>query len=176
MIIEYAKKLPVNTRDKLLRKIAKKNSYIKTLDDAFKQAIDINKETSFVEAATGKYSDQTNTRIETQTQSQPELCPNFAQSQPELCPKSARSELNFARTFPELGLKSARSQPELCPNFARSQPELCPNFARSELNFARTFPELGLKSARSQPELCPNFARSQPELCPNFARSQPEVS
>ena len=66
VIIEYAKKLPVNTRDKLLRKIAKKNSYIKTLDDALKQAIDINKETSFVEAATGKYSDQTNTKIETQ--------------------------------------------------------------------------------------------------------------
>ena len=66
VIIEYAKKLPVNTRDKLLRKIAKKNSYIKTLDDAFKQAIDINKETSFVEAATGKYNKQTNTKIETQ--------------------------------------------------------------------------------------------------------------
>ena len=29
MIVEYAKKLPANTRDKLLRKIAKKNSYIK---------------------------------------------------------------------------------------------------------------------------------------------------
>ena len=42
MIVEYAKKLPANTRDKLLRKIAKKISYIKTLDDAFKQAIDIN--------------------------------------------------------------------------------------------------------------------------------------
>ena len=42
VIVEYAKKLPANTRDKLLRKIAKKNSYIKTLDDAFKQAIDIN--------------------------------------------------------------------------------------------------------------------------------------
>ena len=42
MIVEYAKKLPANTRDKLLRKIAKKNSYIKTLDDAFKQALDIN--------------------------------------------------------------------------------------------------------------------------------------
>ena len=41
VIIEYAKKLPVSTRDKLLRKIAKKNSYIKTLDDAFKQALDI---------------------------------------------------------------------------------------------------------------------------------------
>ena len=66
MIIEYAKKLPVNTRDKLLRKIAKKNSYIKTLDDAFKQAIDINRETSFVEAATGRHNDQIGTKIETQ--------------------------------------------------------------------------------------------------------------
>ena len=56
MIVEYAKKLPANTRDKLLRKIAKKNSYIKTLDDAFRQALDINRETSFVEAATAKYN------------------------------------------------------------------------------------------------------------------------
>ena len=66
VIIEYAKKLPANTRDKLLRKIAKKNSYIKTLDNAFRQAIQINKETSFVEAATGRYSNHNNTRIETQ--------------------------------------------------------------------------------------------------------------
>ena len=53
VLIEYAKKLPSNTRDKLLRKLAKTNSYIKTLEDAFRQAIDINKESSFVEAATG---------------------------------------------------------------------------------------------------------------------------
>ena len=66
VIIEYAKKLPANTRDKLLRKIAKKNLYIKTLDDAFRQAIEINRETSFVEAAMGRYSDHSNTRIETQ--------------------------------------------------------------------------------------------------------------
>ena len=66
VIVEYAKKLPLNTRDKLLRKIAKKNSYIKTLDDAFKQAIEINRETSFVEAATGRYNDQSSTKIETQ--------------------------------------------------------------------------------------------------------------
>ena len=65
IIIEYAKKLPQNTRDKLLRKIAKKNSYIKTLDDAFKQAIEINRKTSFVEAASGKYSNQSYTKIET---------------------------------------------------------------------------------------------------------------
>ena len=32
VIVEYMKKLPANTRDKLLRKIAKKNSYVKTLD------------------------------------------------------------------------------------------------------------------------------------------------
>ena len=66
VIVEYVKKLPANTRDKLLRKIAKKNSYIKTLDDAFKQALDINRETSFVEAATGRYNDQIGTKIETQ--------------------------------------------------------------------------------------------------------------
>ena len=66
VIVEYAKKLPANTRDKLLRKIAKKNLYIKTLNDAFKQAIDINRETSFVEAATGRYNDQNGTKIETQ--------------------------------------------------------------------------------------------------------------
>ena len=66
VIIEYAKKLPINTRDKLLRKIAKKNSYIKTIDDAFRQAIDINRETSFVEAATGRHNDQIGTKIETQ--------------------------------------------------------------------------------------------------------------
>ena len=66
VIVKCAKKLPANTRDKLLRKIAKKNSYIKTLNDAFKQAIDINRETSFVEAATGRYNDQNGTKIETQ--------------------------------------------------------------------------------------------------------------
>ena len=66
VIVEYAKKLLANTRDKLLRKIAKKNSYIKMLDNAFKQALDINHETSFVEAATGRYNDQSGTKIDTQ--------------------------------------------------------------------------------------------------------------
>ena len=36
------------------------------LDDAFKQALDINRETSFVEAATGRYNDQSRTKIDTQ--------------------------------------------------------------------------------------------------------------
>ena len=66
VIVEYAKKLPANTRDKLLREIAKKNSYIKTLNNAFRQALDINRETSFVEAATGRYNDQSGTKVETQ--------------------------------------------------------------------------------------------------------------
>ena len=71
IIIEYAKKLPQNARDKLLRKIVKKDSYIRTLDDAFKQAIEINRETSFVEAeagkyTTGKYNKLNCTKIDTQ--------------------------------------------------------------------------------------------------------------
>ena len=36
------------------------------LDDAFKQALDINRETSFEEAATGRYNDQSGTKIDTQ--------------------------------------------------------------------------------------------------------------
>ena len=66
VIVEYAKKLPQNARDKLLRKIMKRDSYIRTLDDAFKQAIEINRETSFVEAAAGKHSDLNYTKIDTQ--------------------------------------------------------------------------------------------------------------
>ena len=57
-LIEYAKKLPQNTKEKLLRKITKKESYIKTLGDAFKQAIEINRESSFVDVAAGRYSEQ----------------------------------------------------------------------------------------------------------------------
>ena len=66
VIIEYAKKLPQFTRDKLLRKIVKRNSYIKTLDDAFKQAIEINRENSFVEATAGGYNDNNSMKINTQ--------------------------------------------------------------------------------------------------------------
>ena len=65
-LIEYAKKLPQNTKEKLLRKIAKKESYIKTLGDAFKQAIEINRESSFVDAAAGRYNEQNPMKIDTQ--------------------------------------------------------------------------------------------------------------
>ena len=66
VIIEYTKKLPQFTRDKLLRKIAKRNSYIRTLDDVIKQAIEINIEKSFVEATAGGYNDNNGTKIDTQ--------------------------------------------------------------------------------------------------------------
>ena len=65
IIIEYTKKLPQNATERN-RKIAKKNSYIKTLDNAFKQAIKINRGTSFVEAVSGGYNDQNYAKIETQ--------------------------------------------------------------------------------------------------------------
>ena len=61
-IIEYAKKLPQFIKEKFLRKIAKKNSYIKTLDDTFKQAREIDRESSFVDAASGRYNEQTATK------------------------------------------------------------------------------------------------------------------
>ena len=64
-LVEYAKKLPQNTKGKLLQKIMKKDSYIETLDDAFKQAVEINRE-SFVDPALGRYSEQNATKIKTQ--------------------------------------------------------------------------------------------------------------
>ena len=66
IILDYTKKLPQNARDKLLRKIAKRVSYIRTLDDPFKQTIELNRQSSFVEAAAGKYNDQNCMKIDTQ--------------------------------------------------------------------------------------------------------------
>ena len=65
-IMEYATKLPQNTKEKLLHKIMKRNSYIKTLEDVFKQAIEINRESSFVHAASGRYNEQNTPKIDTQ--------------------------------------------------------------------------------------------------------------
>ena len=64
--VEYIKKLPQNTKEKLLRKIVKKESYIKMLGDAFKQAIEINRESSFVDAGIGRYNKQNPMKIDTQ--------------------------------------------------------------------------------------------------------------
>ena len=64
-MVEYTQKLPQNTKEKLLRKIAKKESYIRTLGDAFKQAIEINRKSSFVYAAAGRYNEQNPTKIDT---------------------------------------------------------------------------------------------------------------
>ena len=65
-IVEYTKKLPQHTKEKLLRKITKKDPYIRTLGYAFRQAKDIDRESSFVDAAAGRYAEQNATKIDTQ--------------------------------------------------------------------------------------------------------------
>ena len=62
-IIDYVKKLPAYSRDKLLKKLARKDSYIKTLQDAFRNAIEINREISFVDATTGRAGETRLTQI-----------------------------------------------------------------------------------------------------------------
>ena len=62
-IIDYVKKLPAYPRDKLLKKLSRKDSYIKTLQDAFRDAIEINREISFVEATTGRSGETRLTQI-----------------------------------------------------------------------------------------------------------------
>ena len=56
VIIDYVRKLPPYPRDKLLKKLARKDSYIKTLQDAFRNAVEINREISFVDATTDTHS------------------------------------------------------------------------------------------------------------------------
>ena len=62
-IIDYVKKLPSYPRDKLLKKLARKDSYIRTLQDAFRNAIEINREISFVDATTGRAGETKLTQI-----------------------------------------------------------------------------------------------------------------
>ena len=54
VIIDYVKKLPLYPRDKLLKKLSRKDLYIKTLQDVFRNAVEINREMSFVDATTGR--------------------------------------------------------------------------------------------------------------------------
>ena len=63
VIIDYVRKLPSYPRDKLLKKLARKDSYIKTLQDAFRNAIEINREISFVDATTGRTGETRITQI-----------------------------------------------------------------------------------------------------------------
>ena len=53
VITDYVKKLPQYPRDKLLKKLARKDSYIKTLQDAFRNVVEINREIFFVDATSG---------------------------------------------------------------------------------------------------------------------------
>ena len=61
-----AKKLPQHTKEKLLRKITKKDSYIRMPGDTFRQAKEIDRECSFVDAAAVTYVEQNATKIDTQ--------------------------------------------------------------------------------------------------------------
>ena len=63
VIIDYVRKLPSYRRDKLLKKLARKDLYIKTLQDAFRNAIEINREISFVDATTGRSGETRLTQI-----------------------------------------------------------------------------------------------------------------
>ena len=63
VIIDYVRKLPSYPRDKLLKKLARKDSYIKMLQDAFRNTIEINREISFVDAMTGRSGETRLTQI-----------------------------------------------------------------------------------------------------------------
>ena len=61
----YTSKLPYNTSKKLLKKLSKENSYMNTLKAAFKTALEINRETSFVNASMAQQEENKGTSIDT---------------------------------------------------------------------------------------------------------------
>ena len=73
MIIDHIRKLPPYPRDKLLKKLARKDSYIKTLQDAFRNVVKINREISFVDATTGRSTETRITSINELNDSFPDL-------------------------------------------------------------------------------------------------------
>ena len=62
----YASKLPYDTSKKLLKKLSKENSYVNTLKAAFKAALEINRETSLVNASMAQQEENKGTSTETQ--------------------------------------------------------------------------------------------------------------
>ena len=65
-LTKYASKLPYNTSKKLLKKLSKENSYVNTLKAAFKTALEINRETSFVNASMAQQEENKGTSVDTQ--------------------------------------------------------------------------------------------------------------
>ena len=62
----YTSKLLYDTSKKLLKKLSKEKSYMNTLKAAFKAALEINRETSFVNASMAQQEENKGTSIDTQ--------------------------------------------------------------------------------------------------------------
>ena len=80
VIIDYAKKLPHYPRYKLLKKLSRKDSYIKTLQDAFRSEVEINREMSFVHATTGRSGETKISQINKLDDSFPDYYPMSTRS------------------------------------------------------------------------------------------------
>ena len=102
VIIDYVKKLPPYPRDKLLKKLARKDSYIKTLQDTFRNAVEINRETSFVDTTTGR---STETKI-TQINELDDSFPDYDINAMSMRSTDRSGKRSFDRSFDRLSSRS----------------------------------------------------------------------
>ena len=102
VIIDYAKKLPQYPRDKLLRKLSRKDSYVKTLQYAFHNAVKINKEISFVDATTGTSNKTRISQINELDDSFPEYKINAMSTRS----KNRSGDKSFDRSFDRFSSRS----------------------------------------------------------------------
>ena len=135
-IVEYAKKLPQNTKEKSLRKIAKKDSYIKMLDNVFKQSKEINRESSFVDAAAGGYNEQNTMRINTQINKLDDSFQDFDINAMSTRSTNGSSDGSFNRSFDRSssGNSSYTSPHNSRPNFRNNSSFTANNDNRENFN------------------------------------------
>ena len=114
----YTSKLPYDTSKKLLKKLSKQNSYVNTLKAAFKAALEINRETSFINASISQQEEHRHTTIDTQIN---ELDDSFQDMDINYVTTRSNSQNNRGsdRSFDSSFSKSSKSSSQNSPGSYR---------------------------------------------------------
>ena len=127
-LTKYTSKLPYDTSKKLFKKLSKENSHVNTSKAAFKAVLEINRETSFINASMAQQEENKGTSIDIQINklddSFQDMDINYMNTR-----SSSQNSQNSNRSFNNSFSKSSRSSSQNSPGSYR------PNFRQN--NFQR---------------------------------------
>ena len=119
LLTMYVSKLPYDTSKKLLKKLSKENSYIRTLKAAFKAALEINRETLFINASISQQEDHRRITKDTQINKLDDSFQDLDINYMTTRSNSQNSRCSY-RSFNSPFNKSSRSYSQNCPGSYRS--------------------------------------------------------